>query len=96
MDLSVLSLQMFCNSKIISSNRLKKKKKSGDIQSLDPATNLQEIQRMQEHDKLYHEYTISQTQTIGNYRSNSLGSLTGKKRMAWMGILMVKGDLKHI
>lgn len=42
---------------------------------LDPAANVWEIKRTEEHVEL-HEYAIYKIQTAGSYRPNALGSLT--------------------
>lgn len=43
------------------------------MKSLDPAANLQEMQRKEEYAELHHEYAISKVETGKFYRWNSPG-----------------------
>lgn len=53
---------------------------------LDPATELQEIQRTEELVELEHECAVSKIQTARNYRLNTLGFSTDKLQgKGWRG-----------
>lgn len=56
------------------------------IKSVDSTSNLQEMQRRQEHVELYHKDANSKIQTVGNSSTNS----KKKKRERWRENLQIK------